>query len=42
MPVALNAGHQKPVVFQKLLMPISHPKSIKLDFQKWKSSTGIF
>ena len=32
MPVALNDGHQKPVVLQKILMPVSHLKSTKLDF----------
>lgn len=42
MPMTINAGHQKPVVFQKLPVPIPHPISIKLDFQKWKSNTGIF
>lgn len=34
MPVAFNAGHQKPVVLQKILMPVSQPTSTKLDFQE--------
>lgn len=38
MPAVVNDGCEKPVVLQKVRMPVFHPKSTKFDVQKWKPS----